>query len=1026
MGEKIVVGPVNRGLRNDRTAFVIDNDSFPTMINAYQWRGRVKRKRGTSLLTRLTRYFNSTDLAYSSTATIPLVSGGVNILTGFGLQADGNIVPGSVVINNVTVAQQYTDPGRDSILVGSLGGSGTINYATGAITIAGGGTNSINATFKYTPDLPVMGLEDLTITSSIFPKTIAFDTTYSYSILNSYPYSSYDVSFYKNPASATINGIAYTQKTDPTPVTWNGDDYRQFWTTNYQAAMWATNGINVPFVTPNISMQFQKPATSARNSNDQMTFTINNCPLVVGDWVFVNEFISGTAANASFLNFQTGFVTSVTTVGIVSTVVVRFPFATIPADTYTSGMIQYLTNRSNPAKDCLRWYDGDPTNGDPNNPLFVAGRGWVNFCPPISLTTVSIDDAQASKYYLVGARMIFPFKDRLLFIGPCIQTSDGSDPIYLEDTIIYSQNGTPYYTASFIGGASALTSPKTVYNPLLTPFISDSSTQVQTATPNSYFSDVSGFGGFVVAGLSQPILTVSSNEDVLVLGLSNTQIRLVYTSNDLVPFNFFTINSELGSESTFSAVNLDRGVISVGGRGIILTTQISSERVDLQIPDQIFQFNLTNNGSLRVCAQRDFINEWIYFTYPKNQNTVVYPNQTLQYNYRDQSWAIFNESYTTYGAFRKVDGYTWNNIGETFSSWNVWNEPWEAGSTTLLQPQVIGGNQQGFVLIRDDGTNEGKSLYIQNIVSTLVTSPNHGLTNGDFIIILGCIGTISDYVNGFTFQVGKASVDTFQLFKFGDNEFTIPNTATYTGTGTIVRTYRPFIQTKQFPVAWDMGRKTRIGPQMYLLTTTQKGEISLLIYLSQNANNPYNASSNFIQGPIYPEANSFNTGIIYGTTLYTCPESENIGLTPANTNLQMPTAAAQAQIWHRINTSLIGDTVQLGFTLSDEQMAELKEFGDPIQITNATQAANCVITCVNTFAIGQLVKISNVLGMTQLNGNVYSIINASSSQITIDVNSTGFDAYISGGLVTLVGSVQFSEIELHGFVIDVNQSQVLA
>ena len=59
MGEKIIVGPINRGLRTDRTPFVIDNDSFPTLINAYQWRGRVKRKRGTDFLVRLTRYFNS-------------------------------------------------------------------------------------------------------------------------------------------------------------------------------------------------------------------------------------------------------------------------------------------------------------------------------------------------------------------------------------------------------------------------------------------------------------------------------------------------------------------------------------------------------------------------------------------------------------------------------------------------------------------------------------------------------------------------------------------------------------------------------------------------------------------------------------------------------------------------------------------------------------------------------------------------------------------------------------------------------
>ena len=85
MGEKLIVGPVNKGLRNDRTPFVIDNDSFPTLVNAYQWRGRIKRKRGTALLTRLTRYFNSLISSYNPGAlTITLDGGGHgNLITGY-------------------------------------------------------------------------------------------------------------------------------------------------------------------------------------------------------------------------------------------------------------------------------------------------------------------------------------------------------------------------------------------------------------------------------------------------------------------------------------------------------------------------------------------------------------------------------------------------------------------------------------------------------------------------------------------------------------------------------------------------------------------------------------------------------------------------------------------------------------------------------------------------------------------------------------------------------------------------------
>ena len=57
---------------------------------------------------------------------------------------------------------------------------------------------------------------------------------------------------------------------------------------------------------------------------------------------------------------------------------------------------------------------------------------------------------------------------------------------------------------------------------------------------------------------------------------------------------------------------------------------------------------------------------------------------------------------------------------------------------------------------------------------------------------------------------------------------------TYLGRGVITRLYYPYVQTKQFPTAWDMGRKTRIGTQMYLLSTTSVGQITLLIFLSHH------------------------------------------------------------------------------------------------------------------------------------------------------------------------------------------------
>src|SRR6185503_2983653 len=310
-----------------------------------------------------------------------------------------------------------------------------------------------------------------------------------------------------------------------------------------------------------------------------------------------------------------------------------FPNAFLTGTYSSGGIAQYLTNRSSTTVDCIRFYDGDPTDGNVTTPTLNGTKGWVNFMPPLSRGAFSIAGVPEAQYYLVGARMIYPFKDRLLFFGPVIQTSSAVSQIYLQDTVIYSQNGMPYYTASFTGDPSLA---NIVFFPILVP-------TNKTAAPNAFWEDQTGFGGFQSAAVDQPLLTISPNKDVILTGFNTLEAKLIYTGNDIDPFKFYLINSELGSGSTFSVINMDHAVMTRGSRGYIMTNQEQAVRFDLDIPDQVFQIRLTNNGPERVTAHRDYVNEWVYFTYTSNQRIYKFPNQTLQYNYRDNSWSIFNE-----------------------------------------------------------------------------------------------------------------------------------------------------------------------------------------------------------------------------------------------------------------------------------------------------------------------------------------------------------------------------------------------
>lgn len=892
MPDQVYIGNFAHGLKNRVKSFNNDNDSFSALMNAYAWRGQVKRKRGTSSLARFQR-----QIALVASVTLPwqkslsLTAGAVNLITALNLESEGSITLGTINFTiNSAVYTEPTPPDGTLLKNGGADPGSTINYATGEITIAGGGSNAIVGFFSYFPDLPVLGLEDFisNLASEQFPLLIGFDTTYSYEINQSGTPFFYNVNYYKN---------------SNVPFKWSGQDYQQFFSTNYQHAFWASNNkpglnlVNGAYVsgsgTTNITFTFTYPSFSGIVG----AFT----SLVIGDVLWFNEWSTG----GSTLDGQSGIVTDITGAAT-GTYVVTFQTSRIAAGT---GIAQLLTNTVT-GQDGIKWYDGDPTgntgipNTTPQTSFPLDHLGWANFAPPLTAGIVSIDDETESKYYLVGALHIVDFKDRLLFSSPWIQTSTGS-PIQLQDVMLWSWNGTPYY------------------NDLVPSFPNNR----EIFDVRAYYVDQVGFGGYLPAGISKPLTTLSPNEDVLLIGFGGTgkKTRFIYTGNDLQPFLFYLINSEMPSSSTFSAITMDKGMIDVGQFGICMTTQQSADRIDMDIPNEVFQIQALNNGQDRVNAVRDFYNEWIYFSYPTGsgqatRGSYVYPSNTFFLNYRDNTWAIFYENFTHHGTYRKQTFYTWKTL--PFKTWAAWKQPWNAGSTTELFSNVIAGNPQGFVVIKSDTPQEAPTGSIAALASdglgnTSITSYNHCVHVGDYLYFLNAIG--STFLNG---QVGKViktpSADVFVV----DIQFFAGN---YLGLGTYTRFSKPLIQTKQFPFYWDQGMKTRLGVQKYLLESTDQGQITLNMYLSTDPNTVWNTD------PIYPFPGVQNNSLVYSQLLLTCPEDSLIpGITRANNNLQMPTAQSQDQIWHRVSTSLIGDTVQIGITLSDAQMRNINHAQDEI------------------------------------------------------------------------------------------------
>jgi Ubiquitin-activating enzyme E1 FCCH domain len=851
--QRLVISNIPTGLETYLTPFNISNTSFPNLNNAYVWRGRVLRKRGDQLLGRLERELTSVSAGTYSTIN------GTNtlaIFTALGVhssQPNAAVVPETLtIVFGAAISQSLTDTaGTGTLNVVGAGpiASASINYATGVVTIVGTsavGPSTVTITVDYYPVLPVMGIEDFNIGTLPQPIPICFDTLYSYGFnqgLNEF----YDVTFYKDSA---------------VPFTWAGTNYEQFWTINYlggtttvintgsaTGCLWATNGnpgfhfLNATYVSGSGTMAIN------------FTFTSSAVPfatLVVGDVLWFNEWSGGGVT----INGVSGIVTAIVNAAT-GTYTVTF---TANQTVSGTGIAQMMTNFL-PGEDGIRWYDGDPT--------VSSSLGWVNFAPPLSKYDPSLNP---NPTYLVGARMVLPFKNRLLFFGTYLSTTAASPGIqFFPNQIVYSQVGTPYYT---------LPLPHDLAN--VTPLPVD---------VTAWYQNVAGKGGFIAAPTDDQVITVAENEDLLLCIFETQPFKLIYTSDDTLPFIFQTVSAELGALSTFSGVKLDTGVLSVGTYGFTLCTSVSTQRIDLQIPDEAFGFSIVNNNPQRVCAVRDYQKEYVYFTYcPGTAENKVFPSKTLLYNYRENHWATFDENFTTYGTFRRTSSRNWSNIDQYYPTWEEWTDPWNFGANEAFFPVIAGGNQHGFVMQKGLSLAEDPAEIITAISGTTVTSPNHGLTTGDFIQISGMIGSTN--LNGTTQQITVLSANTFSI-----ND---PAIGIYLGGGVYARIAVPFIQTKQFPVYWAQARGVRLGTSRFLFDTTPSGEVTVFIYSSQNANTPSND----------PSISPFE----FSTTVLTSAEPS------LYSSAVPPYESQQAQIWHRMSTSINGDTIQLAVTLSDAQM----------------------------------------------------------------------------------------------------------
>ena len=469
---------------------------------------------------------------------------------------------------------------------------------------------------------------------------------------------------------------------------------------------------------------------------------------------------------------------------------------------------------------------------------------------------------------------------------------------------------------------------------------------------NGWRQDIFGRGGFVDAPTNESIVSVAFSRNTLIVFFEYSTWQLRYIGEYGLPFIFERISSDFGSVSTSSSIVFDQGVMNVSDRGIIQASANGVNRMDEQIPEQAYSFEIQNEAPNFVHGIRDFERELVYWNYLDTSTasaTQVFPNTVLLFNYKNNTWAKFRDSITCFGPSQFQFGITWDSLTTFWES----NVSWDNVDDQQYVDYVTSGTPNGFINIYnnpDATTNQPvTTLYAPSMAITAVnfatnpnqlTVPNHNLENGEIIYIQNTIwnGTDPD-LNNMIYSVTIVDVNTITLsiwnFVFQNYDaVNITSTATYLGGGIITLFPKMNIVGKDFNPFQAAGKQFKLS--------------FIDFQMDSNLLSPAIAATTiqlFVNSYLGEQANLIAA-----------------------------------------NQELLNSSQNVGF------------------ITNATQANPCQITSPDHSLItGALIYIANVQGMTQINSSpsmgIYTITVVDSNNFTLNnTNSTGFTPYTKGGI----------------------------
>lgn len=522
------------------------------------------------------------------------------------------------------------------------------------------------------------------------------------------------------------------------------------------------------------------------------------------------------------------------------------------------------------------------------NPIrYYNGTTWADL-----YSVVSQSGGVATRQFITQARIIIPYYGRLLMLNVWETGADGA--------------GNPNYasTSQFFNRCRF----SQIGNPLET-------TVALPIVDTAWRSDQFGKGGFIDAPTNEEIISAAFIKNTLIVFFERSTWQLRYVGEYGLPFLWERISSDLGSESTFSTVIFDEGVLSIGDRAIISANAVTAQRIDLQIPDVVFSILNDLNGIKRVCGVRDYQRELVFWCYPEFTSLgegQYFPNKVLVYNYRNNTYAKFDDTVTFFGTLQPTGNITWSS---TDVFWGDEDVLWDDVDLQNKFPRIVAGNQQGFVGYYGYTLPDETSLTITSLNTATspdqITVTNHNLQSGEIIKITGAIFSApgDPGLNGNYYQVQYVDVNTLSLFKWNGTTYAaldLTGGGTYHGEGKITVFPKLFVLSKDFNPYMQNGMQLKISYIDFLFDSSANSQVSIILYANSSPS-------------------------VIGNLL--------VGNTQVETNLPTPYyTPASEYAWHRFFATLSAQFIRIAIT-----------YDDALMNSDATHASNMILNAYMLF-----------------------------------------------------------------------------